>query len=210
MNRLPETRWRLLFAIGASWGGLSALRVLLGALSPAFVHPVVLVLHRPSGGTSSLVEVLSQWTHLCVREPDDGDAIEPEHLYVAPAGYHTLVDATQLRLSLDDADHFSRPSVDALLHSAGDTPGRRAAGILLTGASRDGAAGLAHLRRRGGWAVVQDPLEADRDEMPRAGIAAATVDSVMKVSDIGHWMDSCSAGVMFRQDSNTGGRTDVS
>lgn len=183
-----QRRWDLLVAIGASWGGLAALRALLGALPATFRHPVAVVLHRTRAGGSGLVEVLSQWTPLKVVEPDDGDWIEAAHVYVAPAGYHMLVSRHRFALAIDEPDTYSRPSIDALFHSVGDTVGPRSLGILLTGANQDGARGLAHMKQAGGRTAVQDPDEAERGEMPRAGLETGLVDRRLKIEEMAAWI----------------------
>jgi two-component system chemotaxis response regulator CheB len=104
---------------------------------------------------------------------------------VAPADYHLLVERESVALSVDPPHNFSRPSIDILLGSAADAYGERAAGVVLTGANADGAAGLARIASRGGPAIVQDPETAERSEMPRAALAATPGARVVALEDIG-------------------------
>ncbi len=93
-----------------------------------------------------------------VREAQDKEPWSPAPVYFAPPDYHLLIDrGPQLALSADDLVNFSRPSVDVLFESAADVYGDRLLGIILTGASEDGAAGLDAVRRAGGRTVVQQP-----------------------------------------------------
>ena len=177
------TRSRLV-AVGASWGGLDALTVVLGALPGSFPAPVVVVQHRsPQAHSSSLVNLLAHRSALAVVEADDKMPIEPGHVYVAPPDYHLLVETGSLALSTDELVRYSRPSVDVLFESAADAYGAGVIGVVLTGANDDGARGLSRVRRLGGVGVVQDPATAERREMPEAAIAAGA-DHVVPLSEI--------------------------
>jgi two-component system, chemotaxis family, protein-glutamate methylesterase/glutaminase len=106
-----------------------------------------------------------------VREAADKEIIAPATLYFAGSGYHLSIEMDRsFSLSCEAPVHFSRPSIDVLMESAADAYGAGLAGILLTGANFDGAAGLAKIRQRGGLTVVQDPGEAQVRTMPEAAI----------------------------------------
>lgn len=156
--------------IGASWGGLQAVARLLDHLPPSFSCPVVLVQHR-SPGPSALASLLSRHTTWRVCEADDKESISPSSLYLAPPGYHLLVERGHLALSTDEPVAYSRPSIDVAFASAADAYASRVVGIVLTGANADGAAGLARIAHRGGRTIVQDPSTAAQPTMPRAALA---------------------------------------
>lgn len=171
--------------IGASAGGLEALLAILTQLPPGYHLPLLAVLHLPSHGDSRLAEVLGARMNLPVREAADKERIQPGTLYVAPGGYHLLVEQDQsLSLSCDPPVHYSRPSIDVMMESAADAWGDRLAGILLTGANDDGADGLARIGQHGGLTIVQDPNEAAVRAMPQAAIARRAPDHVLGLADI--------------------------
>ena len=171
--------------IGASAGGLEALLAILTRLPSGYRLPLLAVLHLPSHGDSRLAEVLGARMHLPVREAADKERIEAGTLYVAPGGYHLLVEQDHsLSLSCDPPVHYSRPSIDVMMESAADAWGERLAGILLTGANDDGADGLARIGERGGLTIVQDPEEAAVSTMPQAAIARRTPDHVLGLAGI--------------------------
>jgi two-component system chemotaxis response regulator CheB len=172
-----------LVVIGASWGGLVALRSVLGALPAEFPAPILVVQHR-SDEESALAELLARATALTVREADDKERLQAGTVLLAPHGYHLLVDGDEVVLSVDDPVRFSRPSIDVLFDSAAEY-GDRVVGVVLTGSNADGAAGLAAIRRRGGIAIVQDPESAERPEMPRAALAAVPDAQVRALEEIG-------------------------
>jgi two-component system chemotaxis response regulator CheB len=174
-----------LIVIGASAGGVEALIVLLRALPPTLRAAVLIVLHLPRDRRSVLADVFRPHCAVPVREAQDKDPVEPGTVYIAPADYHLLVDeARSLALSVDELVHFSRPSVDVLFEAAADVYGERTLAVLLTGGSDDGAAGLAAVRRAGGWTIVQDPRTARVPMMVEAALALGPVDLVLPLEGI--------------------------
>ncbi len=174
-----------LIAIGASWGGLHALERVLEPLPADFPAAVVIAQHRRSGTDGALAELLASHCELTVCEAEDKQALGPGIVLVAPPDYHLLVEPGAVALSVDEPVHFSRPSIDVLLASAGDNYGDSAVGVVLTGANADGAAGLARLAAQGGTAIVQDPAGAERREMPDAALAAVPAARVLALDQIG-------------------------
>ncbi|EKM94812.1 protein-glutamate methylesterase [Stutzerimonas degradans] len=171
--------------IGTSAGGLAALSVLVAGLEATFRLPLLVVQHIPSGVPTQLAEIFQRKTGLHVKEADEKETVRGGTLYFAAPGYHLLVEQdTSLSLSQDDSVHFSRPSIDVLFESAADAWGERVAGILLTGANEDGAAGLEAIHRAGGLTIVQDPDEAEVDSMPRAALQRFAPDYILPLRDI--------------------------
>jgi two-component system chemotaxis response regulator CheB len=172
-----------LAAIGCSWGGLAALTTLLGGLPEEIDAALVVAQHRAE--EESLLEALLQErSTLPLHEADDKDELQPGCVYLAPPGYHLLVEKGTLSLSTEAPVQFARPSLDVLLESAADAYGPECVGVVLTGASDDGAAGLAAVARQGGVAIVQDPEGAERAEMPRAALAAVPTATVVPLERI--------------------------
>jgi two-component system, chemotaxis family, protein-glutamate methylesterase/glutaminase len=169
--------------VGTSLGGLSALSVLLGGLAPSFPAPLAIVQHRAADGDGlGLAALLRTRTRLAVVEAEDKTPLEPGTVYLAPADYHLLVESRGwLALSTDPPVRSARPSIDVLFETAAEAYGAAVLGVLLTGASADGAAGVAAIKRRGGRVLVQDPGTAESSTMPAAGIAAAAVDGVLPI-----------------------------
>lgn len=171
--------------IGASAGGVVALLKLLSGLPERFRLPVITVLHMPDNRNSKLIEIFQNRSALPVREAADKAAIEAGVIYFAGPGYHLSIETDRtFSLSCEASVHFSRPAIDVLMESAADAYGHALAGILLTGANCDGAAGLAKIRRYGGFAVVQDPLEAQVPTMPEAAIRMSQPDLILRLDDI--------------------------
>ncbi len=178
-----------LIVIGASWGGLNAVGEILAALPAETDAAVVVAQHRKADAVEGgLAGLLGHRAQLPVSEADDKTSIEPGHVYLAPPDYHLLVQHGYFSLSTDDRVHYARPSIDVLFESAADAYRERVVGVILTGANADGAAGLARIKRSGGVAVVQDPLTAERHEMPGAAIAATAADAILPLDEIGPFL----------------------
>jgi two-component system, chemotaxis family, protein-glutamate methylesterase/glutaminase len=170
--------------IGTSLGGLRALGVLLGGLPPDFALPIAIVQHRHNASDDALDAFLQGYCAAPVVEVEDKVAIRPGHIYLAPRDYHLLVEAHSFALSTESPVWYARPSIDVLFESAADSYGRYTIGVILTGASQDGARGLAAIKARGGLAVVQEPDTAECRVMPEAAIAATAVDNILPLPEI--------------------------
>ncbi|HEY2376587.1 MAG TPA: chemotaxis protein CheB [Gemmatimonadaceae bacterium] len=170
--------------VGTSWGGLNALRELVGKLPADYRLPTVLVQHRHRDSDHLLSTFLQERTKLIVSEVEDKMPIEPGMLFVAPADYHLLIDRDVFELSTDSPVRYSRPSIDVTFYSAADAYGSAAIGVILTGANSDGSRGLRRIFDRGGLALVQDPSTAESPAMPSAAIRCVPGAQVQTIAQI--------------------------
>jgi two-component system chemotaxis response regulator CheB len=174
-----------LVVIGTSVGGLQALIALLGNLPATFSLPIVVVQHRSPGGKSGIADVLQDYAALRIVEADDKEPIEGGHVYLAPADYHLLIEPDRtLALSTEGPVYYARPSIDVLFESAAEVYRDSLIGVVLTGASADGARGARRIKEFGGWLVVQDPATAESRVLPDAALAAATADEVVSLDQL--------------------------
>lgn len=161
-------------AIGGSAGSLDVLMTALAGLPAAFTIPIAVVLHLSPAQPSLLPALLARATGRPAVEIEDKTLLERGAIHVAPPNYHALIErGGALALSVDPPVHHSRPSIDVLLESAADAFGPAAAGLVLSGANEDGAAGLRRIRERGGIAIVEAPATAICSTMPAAALASA-------------------------------------
>lgn len=174
-----------IIGIGTSWGGLAALTKLLGDLPTDFSIPMVVVQHRSKDSERLLVQLLQDATDLRVSEIEDKDPLIAGTVHVAPANYHVLIENGYASLTIEEPVRFSRPSIDVMLTSAADTYESAAIGVVLTGANEDGARGLAHVVKRGGIGLVQDPKTAEIPIMPQAAIRAVPTAEVLPLANLG-------------------------
>ncbi|ABM05395.1 CheB methylesterase [Psychromonas ingrahamii 37] len=175
-----------LVIIGGSAGAIQALPLILAQLPESFSLPIVIVLHRLEGSGSYLHQYFKQYCVLPVVEVEDKQPLLPGQVYIAPAGYHLLVENEgHFSLSIDPRVNYCRPSIDVLLESAADSYANRLVGIILTGANTDGSKGLKQVKEAGGLTIVQRPTTAAVDIMPRAAIKATDVDWILDLEEIG-------------------------
>jgi two-component system, chemotaxis family, protein-glutamate methylesterase/glutaminase len=181
--------------IGASAGALEALSAILPTLPKGYTLPILVVVHIPPDKDSLLAPILASKCKLKVQEAEDKQPIEPGTIYVAPPAYHLLVEKDRtLSLSNEEEVHFSRPSIDVLFETAADAYGSQLAGIVLTGANDDGAAGLRAIANAGGITVVQQPALAFSPMMPQAALHACPTARIMSLDAIATWLTSLANG----------------
>ena len=172
-----------LAVVGSSAGGLDALfDIFDGIVLPL---PVVIVQHLSIESGHGFINTLNEKIKAQVKEAEDKQHFEPEMIYIAPPGYHLLVNQDySFSLSIEDKVNFSRPSIDVLFESAAMAFGRFVIGVILTGANSDGAYGLKKIRDNGGLAVIQNPENAYCSLMPKAALNTAGADFVAELEEI--------------------------
>ena len=184
-----------IIVIGASLGGMRALEVILPTLPKSFTIPIAIVLHRHAQSGEIVTKHIQKYTELTVREPEDKEPIAPG-IFVAPADYHLLVEPGWFGLSLDPPEVYARPAIDVLFESAATAFGRQVVGVILSGASTDGARGTACVRELGGIVVAQNPVTAEVARMPKAAVAIG-VDHTLELASIGPWLSGVEESLLL-------------
>ncbi|MCI5605832.1 MAG: chemotaxis response regulator protein-glutamate methylesterase [Treponema sp.] len=162
VNLVPEREGGKidLIAIGISTGGPNALREVFKMIDPHLKQPILVVQHMPAGFTQEFAASLNNICPLTVTEAKDGEPIVGGHVYIAPGGYHMLVEDRALgkfiKLNQEDQRNGHRPSVDVLFESVAGIYKNHALGVIMTGMGKDGAAQLAEMRKKGAWTLGQD------------------------------------------------------
>ncbi len=175
---------RDIVVVGASAGGVEALRRLISSLPAAFKASVFIVLHTRPDTKSYLVDILARSCRLPVTNPENGERIEKGRIYVAPADLHMLVEGDHITLVRGPTENRTRPAINPLFRSAAASYGSRVVGVILTGTLDDGTAGLWAVKQCGGIAVVQDPADAAFDEMPKNALQEVKVDYCVPLAEI--------------------------
>ena len=189
----PDTRAaRAAVAIASSTGGPRALMEVIPGFGRELDAAVLIAQHMPPGFTAGLARRLNDESVLAVTEARDGEPLLPNHVYVAPGGWHMRVRAVEhgvghgARIVLDDSPTVwgVRPAADLLFASVAELFGSASVGVVLTGMGRDGSAGLAAIRAAGGGAVVQDRDSATIYGMPLAALESAGADRVVSLHGV--------------------------
>jgi two-component system chemotaxis response regulator CheB len=178
-------RHRDVVAVGASAGGVEALRSLVGGLPPDYPGSMLVVLHLPRDAPSALPAILTRSGPLPARTAADGEELIPGRIYVAPNDHHMILLDGHIRLTRGPAENGHRPAIDPLFRSVARAYGRRAIGVVLSGSRDDGTAGLGTIASRGGTTVVQDPADALYPWMPRSAMEHLTPDHVLPAVKLG-------------------------
>jgi two-component system, chemotaxis family, protein-glutamate methylesterase/glutaminase len=176
---------RDIIVVGASTGGVPALQQFVGSLPRDFCASVFVTLHIPSWTKSMLPAILVRSGPLPASTPSQDEPIEPGHIYVAPPDHHLLLEPGRIHLWRGPKENNHRPAINPMFRSAAVAYGERVVGVVLTGSLDDGSAGLWWIKRYGGIAVVQDPLEAMAPSMPVSALQHVQVDYTVNISAMG-------------------------
>jgi two-component system chemotaxis response regulator CheB len=180
---LHEPPGRDIAVVGASAGGVEALRTLAAGLPADFSAAVFVVLHVPPT-SSVLPAILTRAGKLTADHARNGDPVEHGRIYVAPPDYHLLLEDDAMRLERGPRENGHRPAIDPLFRTAAMRYGNRVVGVILSGSLDDGVTGLGAIKRLGGTVVVQDPEDALYPEMVRSAVNAGLADHVVPVAAI--------------------------
>jgi two-component system chemotaxis response regulator CheB len=188
LESLRETRPRAsaihdIIVIGASAGGVEALREVVSGLTPDLPAAIFVAMHI-GRSESELPQILAAAGPLPSMRAVDGQPIVNGTIYVAPPDRHLLIEAGHMHLSRGPKENRARPAINPLFRSAALVYGPRVAGVILTGMLDDGVSGLWEIKRRGGVAIVQDPKEAVYPSMPYSATEHVAVDYVVRLSEI--------------------------
>ncbi|MDP9080108.1 MAG: chemotaxis protein CheB [Bacteroidota bacterium] len=155
-------------------------------LLPATLNKaVIIVMHRKRNFVSEVEKLFAQNSRMSLHEIDDKDKINRGTIYIAPANYHVLIEASgNFALDVSDAVWYSKPSIDITFESAAEAYGDKCMAILLSGANQDGAEGLLKLRNAGSLTIVQHPKDAEMPEMPTQALNLNAADYVLRTSEI--------------------------
>ncbi len=183
---MAATNDHMLIVVGASAGGMQALKELVAQLPGDFPAPLLIVTHMsPETTGEALVRALDDAGPLHCEHAKDGQRFEPGTIYLAPSDRHMLVEGDEILLTKGARENRSRPAIDPLFRSAAVAHGNRVIGVILTGYLDDGTSGMMAIKRCGGLCVAQDPDDAAHADMPRSVIANVGVDHCVPIIRMG-------------------------
>jgi two-component system chemotaxis response regulator CheB len=176
--------------IGGSWGSLKIILAILENLRNDFKISILIVLHRNSDYKSKLTDLILYKSGKQVFEIEEKEPIKPGCIYLAPAGYHVLIEKNKT-FSLDYSEkiNFSRPSIDVAFKSAAIVYQQKLICILLSGANSDGADGMEFVEKYGGINIVQNPEECEMPYMPLQAIKKNKIDFIYKSTEIADYLN---------------------
>lgn len=181
-----------LVVIGASTGGPRAILQIMQLIPADIPASFLIVQHMPEGFTLSFAERISWESGIKSKEAEDGDILLRGKAYVAPAGFHMVLDKIwdeegnklQIKLNQEPLVNFVRPSVSMTMNSAAEVFGSNVIGVILTGMGKDGLEGARRIKESGGFLIVQDKATSVVWGMPKVVIDEGLADSTLPLCDI--------------------------
>lgn len=174
----------LVVGVGASAGGLEALKRFFAAVSNDTSLSFIVVQHMDPNHDSMLADILQRETDFLCSQAKDNETIEPGHAYIIPPGQYIEVVGDRIKITKREEQLGSRMAVDHLFRSMANNYQSRAVGLIFSGAGSDGTAGLRTLKAAGGLAIVQTPDSAQYASMPRTAVLAGVVDETLPLESI--------------------------
>lgn len=172
--------------IGASAGGMAALKELVAQFPEDFPAPVFIVNHMGADTTGeALLRVLNESSRLTCKHGQDRHSFQNGHIYLAPSDQHMLLVKDQILITKGARENRSRPAIDPLFRSAAVAYGNRVIGVILTGYLDDGTSGMMAIKRCGGVCIAQDPEDAAYPDMPQSVIANVGADYCLPIAGMG-------------------------
>jgi len=174
---LPGAKFVPVCAIGASAGGVTALRTLFQLLPTNLGLAYVVIIHLTPDYPSVLSEILAGCTRMPVLQVTDGPTLKPDHVYVIPPDRELVIEGDRVTARPFSEPHGRRTPIDMFFSSVASARGDGIA-VVMSGAGADGATGIRAIKAGGGVVMVQEPVEADFGSMPRNAIATGDADFV--------------------------------
>ncbi|MCB2080034.1 MAG: PAS domain-containing protein [Novosphingobium sp.] len=185
MNRLQTSRSPVpIVGIGASAGGLEALRDMLSSARAPTGMAFVIVQHLDPNHESMLAELLDRHTSLTVLQSDGGEKIEADNVYIIPPGHGLVIRDGRLELTDFAQPRGLRRPIDDFFISLASDQQANAACVILSGTGADGTTGLRAVKEYGGVCIVQQPESAKYDGMPLSAVGTGLVDFVKPAGQI--------------------------
>lgn len=170
--------------IGASAGGINALREFFRYVPANSNIAYVIILHLSPDHDSKLAEILQQVSAIPVSKVTKKIRVQENHVYIIPPNQHLTMEDGFISVSPNITIEDRRAPIDIFFRSLADSHGAKAGCVLLSGTGANGSMGLKRIKENGGVVFVQNPREAEFSEMPRNAIATEMVDEILPVAEI--------------------------
>ncbi len=183
----PATELRkdfLVVGLGGSAGAIPSFREFLHNVPSNSGMAFVVILHLSPEHDSRLAEVLQGSSAIPVTQVRERVKVEPNHVYVIPPNQSLAMEDGSLVLSPIASFEERRAPVDIFFRTLGEAHDSRAVCVIVSGSGSDGSMGLRRVKEHNGLVLVQEPAEAQFDEMPRHSIATGLVDMVLPVAEM--------------------------
>ena len=174
----------IITGLGASAGGIQAFQEFFRNVPEKSGIAYVVILHLSPDHDSRLAQVLQSVTKIPVTQVMEKVKVEPDHIYVVSPNQHLTMQDGSIVVSMNTQIEDRRAPVDIFFRTLAEEHGSKAIAVVLSGTGANGSMGLKRVKERGGCTFVQNPREAEFNEMPRNAIATGLADQVLNVADI--------------------------
>ncbi len=174
----------LVVGIGASAGGIKALKEFFTAMPSDSGMAFVVILHLSDEHESSLAQILQSHTTMAVTQVTETVKVVPNHVYVIPPAKGLAMVDGHIQLTDQTRPKGKRVPIDMFFRTLADTYGEKGIAVVLSGTGSDGTLGLKRVKETGGIGIAQEPSEAEYDGMPRSAIDTGLVDLVLPVAEM--------------------------
>ncbi len=180
----PESSPLTIVGIGASAGGLAALKTFFACVPEDSELAFVVVVHLSPNSKSHLADLLQPTARIPVQQVTETVQIKKNQVYIIPPNANLNTIDTHLRLSELEASRKDRAPINHFFRTLANVHDGHSIGVVLTGTGSDGTQGIREIKSQGGLTVVQDPNEAEFDGMPLSAIATGLINAVLPVEEI--------------------------
>ncbi|MVM36189.1 PAS domain S-box protein [Spirosoma sp. HMF4905] len=180
----PTPAETIIVGIGASAGGVEALTQFFKQVTPDSGLAYVVILHLSPDYDSQLTQILQGVASIPVHKVEQRVRVIADHVYVVPPSKHLQMEDGYLIVLPNAQIEDRRAPVDIFFRTLAESHMERAIGVILSGTGANGSMGLKRIKERGGAVFVQNPRQADYNEMPRHAIATDLVDDILPVEEI--------------------------
>lgn len=170
--------------IGASAGGIGALKEITSGLSADLDAAIFVVVHVSPDSSGLLANILNRRSKIPAHQAEDGEAIRPGRIYVAAPDRHLLLESNEVRVVNGPRHNRHRPAIDLLFRTAARHFGERVVGVVLTGFLDDGSSGLLAIHNAGGTTIIQSPDDAEVASMPKSALEQVQPDYCVPLTEI--------------------------
>ena len=174
----------LVIGLGASAGGIQALKQFFAAVPANSGMAYVVILHLSPDHDSQLAEVLQNEASIPVTQVTEQVRVQPNHVYVIPPNKNLAMKDGHLEISNMTSTAMRRAPVDIFFRTLAESHRERAVSVVLSGTGGNGSMGIKRIKERGGLCIVQDPQEAEYTDMPNHSLATGLVDYILPAAEI--------------------------
>lgn len=181
---MPDNDFYLV-GVGASAGGFDALRAFFSNIHENPKVSYVVVQHLSRDYKSISDKFISRDTKVKVHMIRDHERIKANRVYIMPEDRLITLKDGHIKSIQRESQEKVNLAIDTFFHSLAENFKEKAIGIILSGSGTDGSHGILSIKEKGGMVMVQEPITAAFDSMPKAAISLDNPDYIIPPEKMG-------------------------